>query len=143
MKKSRGKKGMYLIYPDNGIGLVEDNKWEESLYKYPDGLIGQIRLKLKEHLPDLNEKFNSNSRYFGYYVKDDKDRVYIYVQKQRVVIDLDISPDDYIPALENNGFSVKPRKNFQYYNGWLTGWQVPHSIDIKKITKWLLMALNQ
>jgi hypothetical protein len=142
MKKSRGKKGMYLIYPDNGNGLVEDNKWEGSLYKYPDGLIRQIRLKLKEHLPDLNEKFNRNSKYFGYCVKDDKDRVYIYVQKQKLVIDLDISPD-YITALEKYDFSVKQRDNFQKQNDWLTGWQVPHSTDIKKIMKWLLMAFNR
>ena len=62
MKKKRGKKGIYLIYPDSGYGLVEDYKWEKYLKKYSDKLIRQVRLKLSKRLDGLNEKFNYKSK---------------------------------------------------------------------------------
>ncbi len=142
MKKARGKKGKYLIYPDNRNGLVEDYKWKGYLDKYPDGLIRQIRLKLAERLPGLSEKFNHNSKYFGYRVKDEKDRVYIYVQKKNLVIDLHIKPS-YVNELEKEGFIIKPRDNFQGQNGWLTGWKVPQSTtDVDPVVNWLCKAFE-
>ena len=124
MKGQRGKKGTYVIRAK--IGLLSNLAWRRTLKDYPTSLICLIRERLLKKIPELSEKFNSNSRYFGYWIGDDKDRVYIYVQKEQLVIDLCIS-SDFATALKKQGFKVKPRDNFQGQAGWLTGWQVPHS----------------
>jgi len=140
MKKIHGKKGMYLIYPTNGTGLVEDYKWEKYLDKYPDVLLKQIRKDLSERLPKLNEKFNYKSKYFGYCVKDEKDKLYIFVQKNDLCILLDISRD-YEEEIRSAGFKIRHWHNFQGRNGWLTGWYVPHSTtNVHVVMKHLLRA---
>lgn len=142
MKKTRGKKGMYLIYPDNGKGLVENNKWERYLKKYPDGLIRQIRLKLAERFPDLNEKFNYKSKYFGYRLKDEKDKLYIFTQKKNLCVLLCMSRD-YEGEIRRAGFEIRYWHNFQGRHGWLTGWYVPHSTKkVGTVVKWLFRAFE-
>ena len=124
MKGQRGKKGIYVIRAKRG--LLNDTIWRCTLKNYPISLICLIRERLLKKIPGLTEKFNSNSRYFGYWIGDDKDRVYIYVQKKQLVIDLCIS-SDFTTTLNNQEFRVKARDNFQGQAGWLTGWQVPQS----------------
>ena len=143
MKKKRGKKGMYLIYPDNGYGLVEDYKWEAYLNKYPDGLIRQIRLKLAKRLHGLNEKFNYKSKYFGYCLKDGADKLYIFIQKKNLCIRVCISRDDYEGKIRRAGFEIRYSHNFQGRAGWLTGWYVPHSTkNINVVVKYLSKAFE-
>ena len=124
MKGQRGKRAIYVIRAKKG--LLAKTHWHRTLQAYPTSLITLVREKLQKKIPGITEKFNSNSRYFGYWIGDDKDRVYIYVQKKKLVIDLCIS-SDYATALKKQGFKVKPRDNFQGQAGWLTGWYVPHS----------------
>ena len=131
MKGQRGKKGIYVIRAKRG--LLNDTIWRCTLKNYPISLICLIRERLLKKIPGLTEKFNSNSRYFGYWTGDDKDRVYIYVQKKQLVIDLYIS--NYATTLKKQGFKIKPRNNFQGQKGWLTGWHVPHSISTKKLSE--------
>ncbi len=134
---------MYLIYPDNYQGLVEDHKWGRYLDKYEDELIRQIRLKLTERLSGFNEKFNYNSRYFGYCLKDESDKLYIYVQKKNLRIDLCISRK-YERELHNQDYVVKYHNNYQGMTGWLTGWQVPQSTtDADRVVKWLCKAFEE
>ena len=140
MKGQRGKKGTFVIRAKRG--MLSDTTWRRTLKDYPTPLICQIRERLLKKIPGLSEKFNGNSRYFGYWIGDDKDRVYIYVQKQNLVIDLHIEPS-YVSELEKEGFVIKQRDNFQGQAGWLTGWHVSH--DTKKISvviKWLLKAFE-
>jgi len=139
MKKARGKKAKYVILAEKG--LLEEPAWRVKLQSFPLGLICLIRKELLKSVPGVTEKFNGNSRYFGY--RDDKDRIYIYIQKKQLVIDLCISPD-FASTLINHGFKVKPRDNFQGQNGWLTGWQVPHTrTDINFIVKSLNKAFER
>ena len=140
MKGQRGKKGTYVICAKRG--MLSNQTWQGTLKNYPTSLIRLIRGSLQKKMPRLSEKFNSNSRYFGYWIGDDKDRAYIYVQKHNLVIDLHIE-SSYVSELEKEGFVIKPRDNFQGQAGWLTGWHVPH--DTKKICvviKWLLKAFE-
>ena len=141
MKGQRGKKGIYVIRAKRG--LLNDTIWRCTLKNYPISLICLIRERLLKKIPGLTEKFNSNSRYFGYWIGDDKDRVYIYVQKEQLVIDLCIS-SDFATTLNKQGFRVKARDNFQGQKGWLTGWQVPQSTtDADCVVNWLCKAFEE
>jgi len=138
MESNPGKKSKYLVCAE--MGLVDDSVWEGPLDNYPTKLIRLIRKQLKEKVPGLTEKFNTNSRYFGY--STGKDRAYIYVQKDRLRIDLDISRD-FEANLKEEGFEVHFINNFQGKDGWLTGWRVPHTTSIERVMKWLLKAFNE
>jgi len=141
MKGQRGKKGTYVIRAKRG--LLNDTTWRRTLKDYPTSLICLIRERLLKKIPGLTEKFNSNSRYFGYWIGDDKDRVYIYVQKEQLVIDLCIS-SDFATTLNKQGFRVKARDNFQGRAGWLTGWQVPQSTtDVNFVVNSLCKAFEE
>lgn len=141
MKGQRGKKGIYVIYAKRG--LLNDTTWRHTLKDYPTSLIYLIRERLLRKIPGLTEKFNSNSRYFGYWVGDDKDRIYIYVQKKKLVIDLSIS-SDFATAIKKQGFKVKPRDNYQGQRGWLTGWQVPQSTtDVNSVINWICKTFEE
>ena len=138
MKGQRGKKAKYVKYAEKG--LVKDGVWKKILQSYPTTLIKTIRQRLIAEIPDLNEKFNTNSRYFGYYTKGNEDRLYIYVQREKLVVDLCIQAD-LKDALSTQGFQVRPRDNFQAKHGWLTGWQIPQSTtNVDFIVSWLCKA---
>jgi hypothetical protein len=138
--KRYGKKAKYVIYAENG--LVPDKVWGPKLRGYPTSLVCLIRAALADRVPGISEKFNSNSRYFGYRVGMDKDRAYIYVQKKKLVIDLCISPI-FTKELRHLGFEVKPRDNFQGKAGWLTGWEVPKStLNLEPVVKYLCKAFE-
>ena len=146
MKGQRGKKGKYVIFAKRG--LINDDIWNPILKNYETSLICKIRKRLKK-INGLTEKFNSNSRYFGYCIEDDKDRVYIYVQKKNIRIDLYISPIFKKDILrEDKYFTVNYVNNYQGRAQWLTGWHVPHdtkkmSFVIKLVKKALKGTYNQ
>lgn len=141
MKANRGKKGKYVVYAEKG--LVKPRVWRQTLKNYRTDLVRLIRKKLKAEIPGLNEKFNTNSRYFGYRIGTDADRVYIYVQKNVLRIDLHISRNSKT-ALQEEDFEVRFSNNFQGKAGWLTGWRVPHTTEnVEAVMKWLLKALNK
>lgn len=138
--KRYGKKAKYVIYAENG--LLADNAWKSKLRRYPTSLVCSIRAALADRVPGVTEKFNSNSRYFGYRIETDKDRAYIYVQKKKLVVDLCISPN-FTKKLRHMGFKVKFRNNFQGRAGWLTGWQVPQStLNLEPVVKYLCKAFE-
>ena len=123
-------------------GLLADTIWQPYLLRYPTSLISLIRPALAEHVPALNEKFNSYIRYFGYWTATSKDVAYIYAQKKNLVIDLCISRD-YAKAIRQVGFDVRRRQNFQDACGWLTGWRIPQSTqDISSVLPWLSIAFD-
>jgi len=138
MKANRGKKPKYLVCAE--MGLVDDSVCEGPLKNYSTDLVCSIREQLMDKVSGLTEKFNTNSRYFGY--STGKDRAYIYVFKRDLRIDLDISRD-YEADLKEEGFEVRFTNNFQGRAGWLTGWRVPHTTNIERVMKWLLKALNE
>jgi len=95
-----------------------------------------------ESIPNVTEKFNNRLRYFGYWTGTDKDRIYIYVQKKNLRIDLYISRD-FESEIRNIGFKVNYVNNYQGRAGWLTGWQIPHSTTkVETIMKWLCKAFK-
>jgi hypothetical protein len=141
MKKTRGKKGKYLIRAEKG--LVKNGDWKRTLRNYPTNLVCSIREQLLERIPGLTEKFNKNSRYFAYWIGDDKDRLYIYVQKNILRIDLCISRD-IEKEIRREGFKVHYVNNYQGRAKWLTGWQIPHSTnDIEGVVKRLCNAFER
>lgn len=139
MKANRGKKGKYVIHAKRG--LLDEKDWASALEKYPTSLVCLIRANLLKKIPSINEKFNCNSHYFGYWIGNDKDKIYIYVQKKQLVIDMCISPD-CITDIEKLGFKIKPRANFQGRADWLTGWEIPQSTtNVRQIVDWLCKAI--
>jgi hypothetical protein len=142
MKEQRGKKAKYLVPAKKG--LVNDNVWRRILDNYPTDIVCSIREQLLRKVPGLTEKFNTNSRYFGYWTAtDETDRAYIYVQKRGFRIDLCVKRR-VEPELRRAGFEVRYVNNFQARAGWLTGWRVPHTTkDTRAIMKWLLRAFEE
>jgi len=123
-------------------GLLEESVWKYKLRGYPISLVCSIRERLLKKIPDITEKFNKNSRYFGYWVGEEKDRAYIYVQKKNLRIDLCISRA-FEPDIRKDGFEIRYSHNFQGRADWLTGWQVPHSSNkVETIVKWLCKAFE-
>jgi hypothetical protein len=140
IKKQRGKKAQHLVYTEEG--LLEDNKWQHSLKKYPTELLCRIRRELPLRVSGLNEKFNRRCRYFGYWSNNGVDRLYIFVQKKRLSILLRIKRD-FEKILLKNGFEVHFINNFQGRAGWLTGLRIPHDTkNIDTVIKWLLKAFG-
>lgn len=142
MKEKRGKKGKHLVLAKNG--LVKDSVWRRILEDYPTDIVCSIREQLLKKVPGLTEKFNTNSRYFGYWTAmDETDRAYVYVQKRELRIDLCVARR-FEPELRRAGFEVRYVNNFQGRAGWLTGWRVPHTTkDTRAIMKWLLRAFAE
>ncbi len=108
------------------IGLLKDSVWKYELHGYPTSLICLIRKRLLKRIPGITEKFNRNSRYFGYWTGGEKDRAYIYVRMKDLRIDLCIGRDSE-RAIRGEGFEVSYVNNWQGRADWLTGWHVPHS----------------
>ena len=142
MKGQRGKRAIHVIRAKNG--LLAKTHWQRTLQAYPISLITLVREKLQKRIPGITEKFNSNSRYFGYWIGDDKDRVYICVQKKNLCIRLCISRDyEGEICRADADFEIRYSHNFQGRAGWLTGWYVPHSTkNINVVIKYLLKAFE-
>ena len=133
-------KNQNLIAVDQG--LIDKVHWADCLRGYPTELFLDIRHFLRQNVDGLSEKFNRNSRYFGYRKKDGSDVLYIYVQKHRLRIDLNIDRK-YKAELQKLGFTVNYVNNFQGRAGWLTGWQVPHDMDkTEQVKNWIHKAFE-
>jgi len=140
MKGQRGKKGTYVIRAKRG--MLSDTTWRRTLKDYPTSLICLIRERLLKKIPGLTEKFNTHSRYFGYWKGEEKDKAYIFVQKKTLCIHLCISRD-YEEEIHRAGFKIRYSHNFQGRVGWLTGWYVPHSTkNINVVVKYLSKAFE-
>jgi len=123
-------------------GLMPEDDYQKALKGYPTALVCFIRAAIVERVTGLTEKFNPKQRYFGYCVKNDSDKAYIYVQKKKLVIDLCID-QRFAKEIEGEGFAVRPRDNFQYKARWLTGWEVPQStLNIGPIIKYFCEAFK-
>ena len=141
MTVQRGKKPKYLIRAERG--LLNGHIWQRALQSYPTDLVCSIRQQLVERVPGLTEKFNRRCRYFGYWVGACEDKVYIYVQKKNLRIDLDIDRK-FEQELRKAGYEVRYSNNYQGRAGWITGWYVPQSTtDVKTVLKWLSKAFEQ
>lgn len=124
------------------IGLLPDTYWRDDLRAYPTELLYRIRQSLLKSVPELAEKFSASGHYFGYCKGHDKDRVYLYMQKKCLRIDLCISRENE-KAIKEAGFEINFVNNFQGRIGWLTGWQVPHNTEnIETVMKWLCTAFR-
>jgi hypothetical protein len=101
-----------------------DDLVRDVLRGYALEVLMELRKRLKAVFPDLREKYNRAGRYFGYATGFNRDALYVYVQKRRLVLDLRVPPE-HANALAEQGFEVRPRNNFQGKAGWLTGLRVP------------------
>lgn len=135
--KTMGKRSSEVVHAE---GLLSE-KQLAGLADYPPEAWKYIRERLASKFPTLREKFNPGRPYLGY-ATGRSDAAYVYVQKERLLIDLRISADraDEIIAA---GFEVKPRDNFQGKQGWLTGLYVPHdSKRLDEVVDLLVEALE-
>ena len=124
------------------VGLLKDVEWKKFLQDRNTTLLCSIRKSLASKISGLTEKFNKQSRYFGYWIGTDKDRVYIYVQKKGLRIDLFIKKNNSKEIRKR--FKVKFVNNFQGKAGWLTGWYVPHSTkNINFVVQYLSKAFKR
>lgn len=122
MAKARKTKLMKVA----GLIADEDLSW---LADYPRELIDRIRAGLAAGCQGLMEKSNPRRRYLGYAKGVASDAAYIYFQKKGLVIDVRVDADriDEVSAL---GIEVRPRENYQWQAGWLTGVRVPYEADL-------------
>lgn len=141
MTNARNGRTIYLV--DSGGGLLDDTQWKIHLSGYSTELLEKIRKRLKNTVRGLCEKFNRDSRYFGFRKGKDADRVYIYVQKKGLRIDLCIDRK-YENELRRAGFIVDYVNNYQGQAGWLTGWKMPNSCtDIRTVIYWIEKAFRE
>ena len=140
------------------IGLLKDKYWRHISKDYPLDLLCAIRKGFKKSTPLLTEKFNPSTpslRYFGYRIKKNKsltetskgayseDKAYIYVQPEKLVIDLKIEPN-FANEIRRTGFEVNLKNNFQGNANWLTGWYVPHSTTkVDYVVNWLFKVFEE
>jgi hypothetical protein len=81
-----------MVMPERG--LIKENEWKFSLKDNPVDLFLRIRDGLNIEIKGLTEKFNHNSRYFGYHKESDSDVLYIYIRRKRLRIDLKIGREN-------------------------------------------------
>lgn len=130
------KRSSNLIYPDSGQRIISDKQIVRFLKKERQiEAVRMLRKSLSDEIRDLREKFNSNSKYFGYKrvtsEETKPDCLYIYLQNERFVVDIRLPRDETEKRLRTGRpgrfqFEVRPRNNFQYQSGWLTGWLIPY-----------------
>ncbi|MFC1893915.1 hypothetical protein ACFLYR_07865, partial [Chloroflexota bacterium] len=124
--QKRGRKSNDVIKrPESG--LLPRVDWEASMDGYNTELIEWLREELAKRIPRLSDSFNLKGKYFGFRIHDSKDRMYIYAQKNKLVIDI-LLPLNYKHDVEVLGFIVTLRQNFQGGAGWLTGWDIPFDL---------------
>lgn len=111
-----------------GSGLISARIWRPFFSGYATHsiqLLMLLREDLVKRISSIREKDNGKSRYFGYSLEKSSDKLYIYVQHKKLVVDIDI-PRSETETLQALGFRIKLRRNFQYKAGWLTGWLIPY-----------------
>jgi hypothetical protein len=121
----------YLIQSNDGLLHVQ--QWECFFSGYPANsieLVILLRKDLASRITTIREKVNGKIRYFGYSTAKSSDRLYIYVQLKKVVVDIKVDRDR-AKKLQSQGFKVTFRHNWQYKAGWLTGWEIPYDGLIK------------
>ena len=98
--------------------------------------INKLRYYLIESFPNLREKVNKNSKYFGFGVDENHDVFYIYLQKKKMILDINI-PNLSIDDLIESGLTVVERNNYQARSGWTTGIHIDYNCNtfdtIKKL----------
>jgi hypothetical protein len=121
-QRKRGARGQPVIRSD---GLLLDEVLAAELGGRPPALVLWLRKRLAATCQGIQEKLNPRSRYLGYARSGRSDVLYVYLQKQRLVIDIRL-PADRAGQVRRLGFEVKPRLNYQARAGWLTGIRVPY-----------------
>lgn len=107
-------------------GLLPENNWLHFFSNYPADSIRQLillRIDLAKRIPAITEKVNGKTHYFGYRLGQSAQRLYIYVQRKKIVVDINIDKNQ----VEKLGYKVTCRNNFQRRAGWpTTGWEIPY-----------------
>ena len=135
-----GGKSGNVIKSDKGL-LPDELVWD-VFRGYPKGLVQELRERLAAEFPGLREKANRSSKYLGYSNRHG-DRVYTYVRKRHLLLDMRLAAD-MADDLKPQGFQVKPRDNYQAKVGWLTGVIVPHDTDkFEIIIELAIQALSE
>lgn len=123
--------------------LLEDSVLYEVFDRDKLTCVNILRHELIQHFSQLREKINKGSKYFGYGINNQKDSCYIYFQKKRMIMDIDI-PYSMKKDLTLQGFIVQERKNFQARSGWVTGIHLDYSCrNIEFIKKIVIGSLSQ
>ncbi len=124
--KSKDSIPNYVILSEKG--MLEEDVIRKILRNYPLELVFQLRNRLWSEYPQLREKINYNSHYLGYANGQETDALYVYFQKNRLLLDVRVSVKES-ERLKSLGFRVKPRNNYQCRAGWLTGLYVPYDTN--------------
>ena len=106
-------------------GLLSGEVLATGLRGCPPELVLWFRKRLAARCQGLQEKLNPRGRYLGYARRGRSDVLYVYLQRQCLVIDIRL-PADRAGQVRRLGFEVRPRLNYQGRAGWLTGIRVPY-----------------
>ena len=101
-----------------------------------------LRQIVHRGVPTLTEKVNPNGYYLGYRGSG-SDRAYVYVQPDKLVIDI-LRPRTIKPVLSKLGIKILHRNNFQGRAGWTTGINLLHnapSVEIRLVADQIIQAL--
>ena len=120
-------------------GLLPEEVIRGALRDFAVDIALALRSKLKQAGRDLREKLNQRQRYLGYGLVGGSDALYVYVSKAGLCLDIRISANR-AEELQQLGFQVRPRNNYQHKAGWLTGLVVPKDTD--KLDKVAAIALE-
>lgn len=107
-----------------GKNLLDPGTIKKHLSGYAIALAINFRKGLIATIPKLREKLNCRQRYLGYSSDHQADAVYVYVQKDQLLLDIRVSKEE-ADALIEMGVRVVPRNNYQSRAGWLTGVYLP------------------
>ena len=124
-------------------GILFNNSFLNDIFKKNDlSCIHKLRENLINQFPDLCEKINKKSKYFGFSLGNQSDSFYIYLQKQKMIMDIRLSYSIKNDLLQE-GFKIKERKNFQEKSGWITGIELSYDChQIKRTSELVINALS-
>ncbi len=88
--------------------------------------INKLRNELLNIFPNLREKLNKSSKYFGFGIDKSSDVFYIYLQKKKMILDINL-PYTMKNQLIEAGLTISERKNFQAQSGWITGVHIDYT----------------
>ena len=136
------------IYMSNVIkqeeGILFEKIFLDKIFKNKDiSCINKLREKMILRFPNLREKINKSSQYFGFTTGNISDSLYIYLQKKRMVIDINI-PYTQKEKLLTKNFTIIKRENYQYKMGWITGIRIDYDCtQMEDLFEFIVLALSR
>ena len=137
-------KGIYMSNViKQGEGILFEKIFLNKVFNNKEiSCINKLREKLIIRFPNLREKINKSSQYFGFSTSDNSDSFYIYLQKKKMIMDINI-PYAQKEKLLIKKFTIIERQNYQFKMGWITGIHIDYDCNqIEDVFELAVLALS-